>query len=503
VSTFLYAYFGSAFLAVLLTPGIIRLARRVRAMDQPGVRGVHQRPIPRLGGVAIFLSAVAPLAALVVLDGAADAASRDVRTHLLALFCAATLIFLVGLADDLKDVPARLKLWAELLIAGGLCLAGVRISSLALTDQWVLHLGGWGALLTILWIVGVTNAVNLSDGLDGLAAGICAITAGVLALVALSHGEILIGLVLVALLGSLSGFLLFNFHPARIFMGDGGSLFLGFTLGACSVICVARSEAGVGLAAAALTLGIPILDTLVSALRRFLEGRSVFSPDRGHFHHRLLDLGLPQRQAVLLIYGATLLAAGLGLLLRVRHGLDALALFGGGLLLILLLFRAVGALRLRQTVARLRQKSAYARQMREERQTFERLQLYLRMAKRGHSSFSPESGALPGGRTSTEKVECPLSAWQTVCAAAEQLELAWVSLQWTNPQGEVETSLWRRQSVPAGFARIVTMSFPVGNTAGGQPVECEIAVLVNGSLQSANHRAGLFVRLAQEASCSL
>ncbi len=474
MNPFFSAYFGSVFLAVLLTPWVIRWANRIGAVDQPGFRGVHQRPTPRIGGVAIFLSTVGPLGAILALDGATGAALRNVQGNLAALLGCATLIFLVGLADDLKDVPARHKLLAELAIAGLLCLAGVRISSIALTDQWVLHLGGWGTLLTILWIVGVTNAVNLSDGLDGLAAGICAITCGVIAIFAIRSGEIVMTIFVLALLGSLCGFLIFNFNPARIFMGDSGSLFLGFCLGACSVMCVAKSAALVGLTLPALALGIPIFDTLCSALRRFLEGRSIFAPDRSHFHHRLLDLGLRQRQAVILIYLATLLAAGLGLLMLIRKDLGALVIFLSVLFLILLLFRAVGAICLHETWVRLHQKYACACQARGERQTFERLQLHVRA------------------------VRTPPQRWQAVCAAAEQLELAWVSLQVPNADGGLETSIWRRPSIPAGFARLMTICFPISNAAGQTCAECEIAVLVNGSLQSAHHRAGLFVRLAQE-----
>jgi UDP-GlcNAc:undecaprenyl-phosphate GlcNAc-1-phosphate transferase len=476
VNPFLSAYFGSAFLAVLLTPWIIRWARRIGALDPPGLRGVHQRPIPRIGGVAIFLSTVGPLGAILALDGTLAEASRNVQGNLPAVLGCAALIFLIGLIDDLKDVPARLKLLAEIAIAGLLCLAGVRISSIALTDQWVRDLGGWGTLLTILWIVGVTNAVNLSDGLDGLAAGICAITCGVIAIFAIRSGEIVMTLFMLALLGSLCGFLIFNFNPARIFMGDSGSLFVGFCLGACSVMCVAKSTALVGLTLPALALGIPIFDTLCSALRRFLEGRSIFAPDRNHFHHRLLDLGLRQRQAVILIYLATLLAAGLGLLMLVRKDLGSLVIFLSVLFLILLLFRAVGAIRLRESWTRLHQKYACARQAHNERQAFEHLQLQVRA------------------------VHTPPQRWQAVCAAAEQLELASVSLQMPNGRGALETSVWRRQSIPAGFARTMTIRFPIRGPSDKIYAECEIAVLVNGSLQSAHHRAGLFARLAEEAA---
>jgi UDP-GlcNAc:undecaprenyl-phosphate/decaprenyl-phosphate GlcNAc-1-phosphate transferase len=503
MNLFLWAYLGAALLAVVLTPGVIGLARRIGAVDRPGLRGVHERPVPRMGGVAIFLSASSAIVLLLfvkdaaarlsssfdpeALDGSkSGAASYQMQWQLVLLLCSSALVFLVGLVDDLRHLPAGFKLAAEVGIAGLLCLGGVRISSIALTDQWVVHLGGWGCLLTILWIVGVTNAVNLSDGLDGLAAGICAIACGVIAIFAIHSGQILMVLVMLALLGSLSGFLIFNFNPARVFMGDSGSLFLGFTIGACSVMCVAKSAALVGLTLPALALGIPIFDTLLSALRRFLEGRSIFAPDRGHFHHRLLDLGLHHRHAVILIYLATLGAAGLGLLMLMRKDLGALVIFAGVLFLILLLFRAVGALHVRQIVARLQQKYACSRQARAEQQTFERLQLGVRA------------------------VRTPSQRWQAVCAAAEQLELAWVSLQVTQANGDMETSIWRRQNTPVGlgsptrnlalggpFARLMVMSLPL-NTAGRKAVELEIAVLVNGSLQSANHRAGLFMRLAEE-----
>jgi UDP-GlcNAc:undecaprenyl-phosphate/decaprenyl-phosphate GlcNAc-1-phosphate transferase len=475
MNMFLSAYLGSAILAVLVTPVVIRLARRIGAMDQPCSRGVHERPVPRIGGVAIFLAAAGSIMAILVPDSPLGEASHNLRQPLTALLCSSTLIFLVGLADDLRGLSAKLKLAAELAIAGLLCLAGVRISSIALTDEWVLHLGGWGTALTILWIVGVTNAVNLSDGLDGLAAGVCAIACAVIAIFAIHSGQIIMVVIMLALLGSLCGFLLFNFNPARIFMGDSGSLFLGFTIGASSVMCVAKSAALVGLTLPALALGIPIFDTLLAALRRYLEGRSIFAPDRSHFHHRLLDLGLHQRQAVILIYGATLLAAGLGLLMLLGRDLGSLVIFSGVLLLILLLFRAVGAIHVRQTMTRLQQKHTCARQTRDEQQTFERLQLGVRAVR------------TPGRR------------WQAICEAAEQLQLAWVSLQVTDAQGNRETTIWRRADKPAGFARIMTMKFPLGTIPDLPSADCEIAVLVNGSLQSAHHRAELFVRLTEEA----
>ncbi len=322
MATYFTIYLSSAFLAVLITPAVIRLAYRIQAIDRPGVRTVHEKPIPRIGGVAIFLAAICPLAAVLFAGDSVEHAFGTIRREIVVLLCAVTFIFLVGLVDDLRSIPARFKFLAEILAAVVLCLGGIRISKIALTNDWILPLNEWGCVLTVLWVVGITNAVNISDGLDGLAAGISAIACGTIAIFAIHGGDTAMGVFMLALIGSLSGFLLFNFNPAKVFMGDCGSLFLGFTIASTSVLCVAKSAALVGLALPALALGIPIFDTLFAMLRRFLERRSLFSPDRSHFHHRLLDLGLRHRQAVMAIHLATLVATGLGLFMMVNQNLS-------------------------------------------------------------------------------------------------------------------------------------------------------------------------------------
>jgi UDP-GlcNAc:undecaprenyl-phosphate GlcNAc-1-phosphate transferase len=472
---------------------------------------VHQQPVPRIGGVAIFLSAMCVIGSVLLLSDAVDDEFRLMLRQLTTLLCSATFIFLIGLADDLRGLPARFKFLAELAAAGSLCFVGVRISSIAIADGIVVHLGGWGSWLTLLWVVGITNAVNLSDGLDGLAAGVCAVACGVIAVFAIHYGDMVLAALMLALAGSLSGFLLFNFNPAKVFMGDCGSLFLGFTIAASSVLCVAKSAALVGLTLPALALGIPIFDTLFSMLRRYLERRSLFAPDRGHFHHRLLDLGLHQRHAVIVIYLATVLASGLGLFMLVRKDLGSLVVFGCVLLLIVLLFRVVGIIHIREILARLQGKYASSRQEGREKRTFESLQLRLRQV-----------------RTAEEH-------WQVVCQAAQQLDFARVCLRapaarvsrrsgppdsrrvlrpdasatqtrssrsgaamLVSADGRAGRRVWRRTTIPAGFNRIMTMRLPITAASGGRSVELEIAVLVNGSLESATHRAGLFIRLMDE-----
>jgi UDP-GlcNAc:undecaprenyl-phosphate GlcNAc-1-phosphate transferase len=469
---------------------VIRLARRIGAVDYPGVRSVHTRPIPRIGGVAIYLSATCVLLALLFLNHAGSERFREVRLQVITLACSATGIFLLGLTDDLRGLPARFKFAAEVLGAGALCLVGVRISTIGLGTGSEIFLGWLGCPLTILWIVGVTNAVNMSDGLDGLAAGVTAIACAVIAVFALHSSalhtgaahdnDVMMTLFALTLLGSLSGFLFFNFNPAKVFMGDCGSLFLGFTIASISVMCVSKSAALVGLALPALALGIPIFDALFSMLRRFLERRSLFAPDRSHFHHRMLELGLNQRRAVIVIYAVTLLAAGLGLCMMIGDRLFALVVFAAALALIVLLFYVVGAFGLHDMAARLQQKHRSSRRAQEEQRTFENLQLRFRQVH-GDSPW-----------------------WPALCEAAQRMDFAWVSLKTIHPDGRTDTEIWRGPNgSPADLSRLITMTIPFRNGDPNCRHDLEIAIHVNGSYESAGHRGTLFGRLLDESELTV
>jgi len=484
MNTYMCVYFGSAFLALFSTPLVIGLARRIKAVDYPGIRSIHTQPIPRIGGVAIYFSTVIVIVSLLFLSNSIGARFRDLRVPLITLLCAGTAVFVIGLVDDLRGLPARFKFVAEVLGALALFVLGVRISEVGITDGFVLRLGWLACPVTVLWIVGITNAVNMSDGLDGLAAGIAAITCGVLAVFALYNSTIHSGLVqsndvmlaifALALLGSLCGFLFFNFNPAKVFMGDSGSLFIGFMIAASSVLCASKTTALVALALPVLALGIPIFDTLFSMLRRWLERRSIFAADRGHFHHRLLDLGLTQRHAVLVVYAATCLAAGMGLFMMIHNGIAPVVLFVSLLVLLVVLFRVVGAVRLRGTVDRLQEKYTRAHCRRQETKTFEYLQLKFRRL---------------GNREQW---------WETICEAAEKMDFAWLSLKTTHSDGRVETSIWRGSETKPSMSRVVRMTAPLPTDGNGVQQEFEIAIWANGSLEAASHRASLFGRLLDE-----
>ncbi len=482
--THIGVYFGAAYLALVITPFAIWLARRIGAVDRPTVRSIHTQPIPRIGGVAIYLSSMGAIVPLLLLDTALGRAFLDVRLHVGTLLGLATAVFLVGLIDDLRGLPARVKLAVELLGAGVLYLVGVRIGTIGLGEETRISLGWLSCPVTLLWIVGITNAVNLSDGLDGLAAGVAAVAAGVIAIFAIHSGtihtgavrnnDVLMAFFALALLGSLSGFLFFNFNPAKVFMGDCGSLFIGFTIASTSVMCVSKSAALVGLALPALALGIPIFDTLFCMLRRFLERRSLFAPDRSHFHHRLLELGLNQRRAVALVYGATLVVAGLGLSVMARNNTSTLLVFAALLGLIVLLFRVVGVIRLRETLRRLQNKYRYSCQVREDTRTFENLQLQFR------------------------QIHNTRQWWQSLCEAARRMDFARVALKIAHEDGRVEERLWRTPNVLSAPQPMVVISIPLRNSEAGPAVSLELTIPQNGSLETAARRTTLLARLLDE-----
>ncbi len=484
MSTYIGVYFVSAYLALAVTPLVIWLARRIGAVDRPGLRSVHTQPIPRIGGVAIYVSSLAAILPLLLLDNSVGRIFHDMQFEILVLLGFASTVFLIGLIDDLRGLPARFKFAAELLAAGAVCLSGVRISSLGLGAGMSADLGWLGWPLTLLWIVGLTNAVNMSDGLDGLAAGLAAVACGAIAIFsfhgtlihtgAVRDNDMLMGLFALALLGSLSGFLFFNFNPAKVFMGDCGSLFIGFTIASVSVMCVSKSAALVALALPALALGIPIFDTLFSMLRRFLERRSLFAPDRSHLHHRLLELGLNQRRAVMAIYGATLATTGLGLFMMSRSGLSSLLVFVVLLGLLVLLFRVVGVIRLQEVFHRLQGKYRYTRQVREDTRTFENLQLRFRQVRDAQQW------------------------WQAICEAARQMDFARVSLKIAHEDGRIEEQLWHTPKTEMSPPSMVLVCIPVPSAGTGRTTSLELAIPKNGSLETAGRRVTLFARLLDE-----
>lgn len=305
------------FVTYWTTPTARWIARRVGAVDFPGGRRVNRRPLPRLGGLAIFAGIVG--AALLTLPIRGDIAVVREPVHLVlavpygaipreyvGVLLGAVAISLLGFWDDVRPMSGALKFPLVYLAAAIPTLFGVGASFVTnpLTGQ-LLPLGVYGQVFTVLWIGSVAIAMNLIDGVDGLAAGIAAIVSATLFAAMLERPNLPMMILCAAVIGSAVGFLRYNFNPARIIMGDGGAMLLGYLLGAMSVLGLFKTVTAVSLAVPLLAMGVPILDTAFAILRRARRRVPVFQPDRGHLHHRLLDRGLTQRQTVLVLYGAT------------------------------------------------------------------------------------------------------------------------------------------------------------------------------------------------------
>ena len=314
--------YAVAFLLSLMVSAVFTVIVRNRAVhlglfDQArSTRKVHAHPVPRLGGVAIVFGFFAPLTALLVVDsgvGRIFVANTDL---LFALFLGGAAIALLGMYDDLHGCGAIVKFSVQSAVAAALWSNGLRIETITWPFGGSLELGYLSLPFTLLWIVGVVNAVNLIDGLDGLAAGVAFVAATTNLILAFTRGDVLLALCMAALAGAILGFLIFNFNPASIFMGDTGSMFLGYVLATVSIKTSAKSGTVVAMLVPIVALGLPIMDTLLAMFRRAALGRSMFDADRDHIHHRLMSrLHLSHRDAVLVLYGLSMLfgATALGL----------------------------------------------------------------------------------------------------------------------------------------------------------------------------------------------
>lgn len=305
--TYAVAFCLALIVAAITTPIVAWFAHRFGWLDQPTeARKVHTRAVPRLGGIAVVLAFFTPILGLALWENRVSGLLYEDSRLVVGLFGGAAAIVGVGVYDDLKGASAKLKLIVQALTALGLWTVGFRIELLGNPLGDAFSLGMLSLPLTMLWIVGVINALNLIDGLDGLASGVALLATVVLFGVAFVENATLLCLITVALGGSLVGFLFWNFNPAKIFLGDSGSMFLGFLLSAVSIWTQQKGATAVALLIPVLALGLPILDTTLSFVRRVGKGKSPFEADREHLHHRLLALGLSHRNAVLTLYTASI-----------------------------------------------------------------------------------------------------------------------------------------------------------------------------------------------------
>jgi UDP-GlcNAc:undecaprenyl-phosphate GlcNAc-1-phosphate transferase len=278
---------------VLITPLVKRLAIKIGAVDKPNYRKVHQNVMARLGGLAIYIGF---LIGFIVL--------QPESPYVLPILLGSLIIILTGVLDDITELAAKWKLLGQILAASVVVIGGVRVEYINLPFEGYLQLGWFSIPLTLLWILGVTNAINLIDGLDGLAAGVSSIVLITISSLAIFQGDTFVAALGVMLLGSTLGFLVFNFNPAKIFMGDTGALFLGYMISVIALLGF-KNVTVFSLIIPVIILAIPISDTLFAIIRRIVQKKPLSAPDKSHLHHCLLRLGFSHKQTVLVIYAMT------------------------------------------------------------------------------------------------------------------------------------------------------------------------------------------------------
>lgn len=435
------AFVTALIVSAILTPFARRLAFRLGAVSTPGGRHVNERAIPRLGGLAIFVALFAPLFALYFLPQAGVvAAFHEELPRVFGLFIGGTIMATVGFLDDTKGLRALTKLYAQIGVA---CLAfalGFRIEAVSLPLIGTISMGIFALPVTAFWIVGIINAVNLIDGLDGLAAGVVFFAALTNFILAWMSGATLVALVMASLLGAVLGFLFYNFNPARIFMGDSGSYLLGYVLATMSLVgAVQKASTAVSLLVPVVALGVPIIDTLFAIVRRFLERRPLFAPDRGHIHHRLLELGITHRRAVLIIYAVCVVFTVAALGIALGHDWElGLALMAASAVLVGLV-RFVGY--------------------------FEYLHIVRRQKARVRSRDTELlRRALPELPSRVEKASSEEELFRALEAFSQQSEVSYFEMREVGTSGQTEALFrFEHPEHPKGIEReLVSACFPIG-----------------------------------------
>ncbi len=340
--TLIVAFLLAVGIAAVMTPLVLHLSRRLRLYDVPdGVRKIHTREIPRTGGVAIAAGFFAPLIGLLFYTNTFSIQLLSNQTRMLGFIVGALAILALGVVDDLRGLGAWSKLSVQFAVAALLWVCGVSFDQFKIFGTTI-ELGLWSLPITMIWVAGIINAMNLIDGLDGLAGGVAFFASASLFIVAALDGNLILGLFAACLAGSVLGFLLYNFSPALIFMGDAGSMTMGYVFAAAGLWSTGKRATTVALLLPLVALGVPIIDTLFAIFRRTIRGQSPFSSDRGHIHHRLLDAGYTQRQAVLILYGVCVTLTVVAVAVHSADdpviGLVLLALVGAAALVV----RAVG-----------------------------------------------------------------------------------------------------------------------------------------------------------------
>ena len=329
MKTYLAVLILSALTAYFLTPLVRRLAMRWGAMDLPDARKIHVHPMPRLGGLAVFGGFCSPWACFYLLDNLVTARFHNYEKLFLALMLGAAAMLALGIYDDLKGANAAKKFCVQIITATALYFGGFQITSLSNPFGAPFELGWLSLPASVLWIVAITNAINLLDGIDGLVAGVTACIALALAIINILAGNVLVALLTLCLAGSCVGFLPHNFSPARIFLGDSGSLFIGVVLACIGIISLFKAATVTFILVPLVLFGLPIYDTISVMFGRLRRGAPLFQADKSHVHHRLLEMGLSQSQVAAVLYGVTLLLGSVGVFFSLEQSPVTIVLVSG------------------------------------------------------------------------------------------------------------------------------------------------------------------------------
>jgi UDP-GlcNAc:undecaprenyl-phosphate/decaprenyl-phosphate GlcNAc-1-phosphate transferase len=474
LNTYIVVYFGSALISMLLVPIVLKLAKKYNFVDNPGPRKPHHVPIPRIGGISFVAGTLALIIPIFALDNTIAESFRHTKIQFIALLAGAGFIYLIGLLDDLRSMRGGIKLLCLVAAALAFCFSGATIQTISLGSLLSIHTG-WAAFpLTILWIVALTVCMELIDGLDGLAAGIAMIVCGTLVVLSLWSGQAAMTVLMLALLGGVTGFLIFNFYPAKIFMGDGGSLFLGFMIAGSSIICQSKTSAFVGLALPFLVLGMPILDTgLVFAFRNIIERRSMFAPDSNHLHHRLLRLGLNHRSVVLVMYAITAISASIGIFMLRAEGDWSVRFLVAGIALLFSMFACLGKGRYLKLYRGLKRNLAIARNAKKQTSSFELAEVKM------HESLSFSDW------------------WQTLCSMGENMHFKSLSLLHRDNGQYLDTCVWNSEKEETQKSRTVELSLPI-YSSDSKDCRLKASIYVEDYLELSGHQAKLLTRLIDE-----
>jgi UDP-N-acetylmuramyl pentapeptide phosphotransferase/UDP-N-acetylglucosamine-1-phosphate transferase/glycosyltransferase involved in cell wall biosynthesis len=463
--------------SLALVPFAIWFANRWGFLDQPSARKVHKRAIPRIGGLAIFAGLLAGGFTAFAQNYLSLQATPGLNAQLLGLLIGCSFAAIVGFVDDLYSISSRYKLVALLFAAAVIASTGATFSVVKLQGDNIVEFRWLAWFLAVLWICGITVAVNFIDGLDGLAAGLVGFAAFVLGLALYLSNETLLGAIALALFGALMGFLVFNKHPAKIFMGDCGSLLIGISIGSLMLMANPRIGSMRAIVLPSLALAIPILDGSLTFFRRhYLQRRSIFSAERGHIHHRLLDRGLRHNQAVWFLYMISLAAVMIG---GIALFFDGPAKLAGVSLVIPLLwcaFRFAGSVRTTEMISALREKRSLDRLAKRNRETLEHYQLEF------------------------DKADNFGAWWSLACGAAQELDFLRLKLTVQASDGP-RLLEWETPNLELLNSEKIFATIPVMDSAEhGGAARAEVDIAVNRTAEIAGARLAVFSRLLTEHS---